>query len=84
MATWWTCDCAGTGATILPGVLIRANDSSALEMHFDTDEANAAGVPAEATGEILGPSTLISPAPWEAPVEFRQPAEATLGFQNGF
>jgi propanediol utilization protein len=25
-------------------------------MHIDTDEANAAGVPAESTGEILGPS----------------------------
>jgi len=53
----------GDRATIFQGVLIRANDRSALEMHIDTDEANAAGVPAESTGEILGPSTLISPAP---------------------
>ncbi len=48
----------GDRATIFQGVLIRANDHSALEMHIDTDEANAAGVPAESTGEILGPSSL--------------------------
>ena len=48
----------GDRATIFQGVLIRANDRSALEMHIDTDEANAAGVPAESTGEILGPSAL--------------------------
>lgn len=48
----------GDRATIFQGVLIRASDHSALEMHIDTDEANAAGVPAESTGEILGPSSL--------------------------
>jgi putative phosphotransacetylase len=48
----------GDRATIFQGVLIRANDRSALEMHIDTDEANAAGVPAESNGEILGPSSL--------------------------
>lgn len=49
----------GDRATIFQGVLIRANERSALEMHIDTDEANAAGVPAESTGEILGPSSLV-------------------------
>ena len=48
----------GDRATIFQGVFIRATDRSVLEMHIDTDEANAAGVPAESTGEILGPSSL--------------------------
>jgi propanediol utilization protein len=36
-------------------VLIRATDTSALEMHIDTDEANSAGLPAESMGQILVP-----------------------------
>ena len=53
----------GYRATIFQGVLIRSSDHFALEMHIDTDEANAAGVPAESTGEILGPSSLASRSP---------------------
>jgi putative phosphotransacetylase len=46
----------GDRATVCEGVLIRVSESGALEMHIDTDEANAAGVPSESIGEILGPS----------------------------
>lgn len=47
---------AGDRATVAEGVLIRATATSALEMHVDTDEANAAGLPAESTAEILVPA----------------------------
>lgn len=46
----------GDHATLCQGVLIRADEQMALEMHIDTDEAHAAGIPAESIGEILGPS----------------------------
>ncbi len=43
----------GDRTTVLEGVLIRITDRSALEMHIDTDEANAAGVPQSSIGEVL-------------------------------
>ena len=46
---------SGDRPTILEGVLVRATDTSALEMHIDTDEGNASGVPAESQGAILVP-----------------------------
>lgn len=46
----------GDRTTVCEGVLVRVSEPTALEMHIDTDEANAAGVPAESIGEILGPS----------------------------
>ena len=46
---------AGDRPTILEGVLVRATDTSALEMHIDTDEGNASGVAAESAGFILVP-----------------------------
>lgn len=46
----------GERTTVCEGVLIRISETAVLEMHIDTDEAHAAGVPAESTGEILGPS----------------------------
>jgi putative phosphotransacetylase len=49
----------GDRATIAEGVLVRVSDSAALEMHIDTDEANAAGVPAQSTGQILIPQLTV-------------------------
>jgi putative phosphotransacetylase len=51
----------GDRPMILEGVLVRATDTSALEMHIDTDEANAAGVPAESKGAILLPKGPPAP-----------------------
>jgi len=45
----------GDRSTICEGVLIRATETSTLEMHIDTDEANSAGLPAESLGQILVP-----------------------------
>jgi len=45
----------GDRTTIVENVLVRITDTSALEMHIDTDEANAAGVPQESDAEILTP-----------------------------
>lgn len=45
----------GDRSTICEGVLIRATETSALEMHIDTDEANSAGLPAESMGQMLMP-----------------------------
>jgi putative phosphotransacetylase len=49
----------GDRATVCEGVLVRISQDGALEMHIDTDEANAAGVPSESVGEILGPSIQV-------------------------
>ncbi len=43
----------GDRTTICENVLVRITDTSALEMHIDTDEANAAGIPQESDAEIL-------------------------------
>lgn len=43
----------GDRTTILEGVLIRIKDRATLEMHIDTDEANAAGIPQSSVGEVL-------------------------------
>jgi putative phosphotransacetylase len=45
----------GDRSTICEGVLIRATETSALEMHIDTDEANSAGLPADSMGQMLVP-----------------------------
>jgi putative phosphotransacetylase len=50
---------AGDRATVCEGVLVRATETSALEMHIDTDEANAAGLPAESMGEVLVPTMEV-------------------------
>jgi len=48
----------GDRATIAEGVIVRVSAGSALEMHIDSDEANAAGVPVESVGQILIPRRL--------------------------
>jgi putative phosphotransacetylase len=49
----------GDRTTIVEGVLVRVSPNAALEMHIDTDEANAAGVPAESTGQVLIPMMTV-------------------------
>jgi putative phosphotransacetylase len=49
----------GDRATIAEGVVVRVSPTAALEMHIDTDEANAAGVPAESIGQILIPMMKV-------------------------
>jgi len=49
----------GDRATIAEGVLVRVSANADLEMHIDTDEGNAAGVPAESTGQILIPMRAV-------------------------
>jgi putative phosphotransacetylase len=49
----------GDRATIAEGVVVRVSPDAALEMHIDTDEANAAGVPAESMGQILIPMMTV-------------------------
>jgi propanediol utilization protein len=49
----------GDRTTICEGVRIRVSSSAGLEMHIDTDEANAAGVPAESIGQILIPLMAV-------------------------
>ena len=49
----------GDRTTICEGVRIRVSPSAALEMHIDTDEANAAGVPANSVGQILIPQMAV-------------------------
>ncbi len=45
---------AGVKSTVFENVLIRTNDSWRLQMHLDTDDANAANVRDESAVEFLG------------------------------
>jgi putative phosphotransacetylase len=49
----------GDRATIAESVIVRVGSASSLEMHIDTDEANAAGIPAVSTGQILIPMMTV-------------------------
>jgi putative phosphotransacetylase len=49
----------GDRATIAEGVLVRVSADASLEMHIDSDEANAAGVAAESIGQILIPMMAV-------------------------
>ena len=48
----------GDRAAIAEGVVVRVSAGAALEMHIDSDEANAAGVAAESVGQILIPRVI--------------------------
>lgn len=43
----------GERSTIFGDVVVRVSDSFKASMHIDTDEANAAGISGEVTGEIV-------------------------------
>ena len=43
----------GDRPILFEGALLRVNRKASLEMHIDTDEANAAGIPAESIGKII-------------------------------
>ncbi len=49
----------GDRATIAEGVVVRVRPDAALEMHIDSDEGNAAGVPTESVGQILIPMMAV-------------------------
>ena len=44
---------SGDRSLVLENVLIRVGNSTALELHLDTDDANAAGVRLPMTVKIL-------------------------------
>ena len=44
----------GVKSTIFENVLIRINDSWLLQIHLDTDDANAANIRTETSVEFLG------------------------------
>jgi putative phosphotransacetylase len=49
----------GDRTAIAEGVVVRVSPKASLEMHIDTDEANAAGVLSESTGQILTPMMAV-------------------------
>ncbi len=49
----------GDRTSICEGVLVRATSTSVLEMHIDTDEANASGIPAESMGQVIVPALAV-------------------------
>lgn len=50
-------ECYGTRSGLLHDVVIRANDTSRLECHLDTEEANALGLNARSTIRIVKKNT---------------------------
>jgi putative phosphotransacetylase len=44
---------SGVKSTVFENVLIRINDNWKLQMHLDTDDANAANVRGEVSAEFL-------------------------------
>ena len=44
-------------------ILIKITDTRALQMHFDTDETNTAGVSREFEGEVLAKVSLKAQEP---------------------
>jgi len=44
---------SGERALTFDHTLVRIKDSYVTEMHIDTDEANAAGIPYRAAGELV-------------------------------
>jgi putative phosphotransacetylase len=53
----------GKRGIIFDDVLVRVNESYLLDMHLDTDEANAADLGSDAWGVLIKGPTGVAPDP---------------------
>jgi putative phosphotransacetylase len=60
---WVMVRVGGKRGIIFDDVLVRVNKSYVLDMHLDTDEANAADLGPDAWGVLIKGSTGVSPDP---------------------